>query len=96
MRDEWNTTAGRKVRAMCWKRDREQKARCWICGGVIDYTLKPSSTPEAWEPDHVLPRVRHPRLTLDPTNIKAAHRKCNRSRHDRATLHGLGKPSREW
>lgn len=96
MADKWSTTAGKKVRAMCWRRDREAKAPCWICGQPIDYTAAPSSTPDSWEPDHYLPRSRHPEYALDPSNIRPSHKKCNRSRSNNATLHGLGNRSRRW
>ena len=73
--NKWSTTAGKRVRALCWRRDREAKAPCWICGQPIDYTAAPSST---------------------PANIRPAHKKCNRSRSNNATLHGLGNRSRRW
>ena len=37
MQDAWNSTAGRKVRARCFDRDRRRGARCIWCGGAIDY-----------------------------------------------------------
>lgn len=77
----------------------EVGARCWICGGRIDYAAKPQ-TPFAYEPDHVEPVERRPDLAYELSNIRPSHCKCNRSRGD-GTVHvgkkkGLGKPSRDW
>ena len=96
MADQWHSRRGRSVRALCWRRDREDKPACWICGEPIDYTAAPSSTPDSWEPDHRLPRKEHPELVLDPTNIVASHKRCNRSRGARAVFRGLGNRSRQW
>lgn len=70
------------IRKLAWKRDRDAKAVCHICGLPIDYFLAPSSTPEAYEPDHVIPVSKRPDLELDLNNIAASHRRCNRSRGD--------------
>ena len=96
MVDKWNTADGRKVRLQCWRRDKAANAPCWICKDPIDYTLKPSSHPDAWEPDHYLDRKKHPELALDPNNIRASHCRCNRSRQAKAGLANLGNQSRDW
>lgn len=96
MVDKWNSADGQKVRLQCFKRDKAANAPCWICHDPIDYTRKPSSHPDAWEPDHYLDRKSHPELALDPNNIRASHCRCNRSRKTKASIANLGKPSRDW
>lgn len=88
-----------RLRMACYRRDKAAGAECWICRGAygpIDYDAKPSSSPLAYEPDHIHPRATHPELELVADNIAASHVKCNRARGKRAVLHALGKPSREW
>lgn len=53
-------------------------------------------TPDAWEPDHVLPVATHPELAFDPGNIKPSHCSCNRARGKKKNDNGLGLPSRIW
>lgn len=86
-----------QVRQLAWNRDRKARTVCHICGQPIDYSLKPSSDPEAWEPDHVLPVSKYPELELDLKNIKASHMRCNRARGD-DSYHNLdiGMQSRVW
>lgn len=85
------------VRRMAWDRDRKSRAPCHICGMPIDYSLPPSSTDDAWEPDHIQPVALRPELELDLANISASHRHCNRARHDGKTgENDLGKRSRIW
>ena len=85
------------VRKLAWDRDRKARAVCHICGQPIRYDLKPSSDPESWEPDHVLPVSKYPELELDLKNIKASHMRCNRARGD-DSYHNLdiGMQSRIW
>ena len=90
------TQTWRKLRLQCFKRDKANDARCTICGGRIDYSAKPSTTPESWEPDHRLSVKHHPELAEVPENVLASHKSCNRSKGDRAGLNNLGAPSREW
>ena len=85
-----------KVRALAWDRDRRTRAPCHICGERIDYTLKPSSAPLAWEPDHLIPFSKAPELELDLTNIAASHKRCNRQRGDGAQDLAIGRRSRIW
>ena len=86
-----------RVRALAWDRDRRARAVCHICGQPIDYFVKPSSTPDSYEPDHIVPVSKRPDLELDLNNIKASHRRCNRTRGD--GIRGpkdLGVQSRDW
>ena len=85
------------IRKMAWDRDRKARAVCHICGQPIDYSLPPSSGPEAWEPDHVIPVSKRPDLELDLNNILASHTRCNRSRGDGENgENALGMRSRVW
>ena len=84
------------VRRLAWERDRKNRAPCHICGERIDYGLKPSSAPLAWEPDHLQPFSRAPELELDLNNIAAAHMRCNRQRGDGKGDNALGQRSRIW
>lgn len=88
----WNT-----VRRMVWDRDRKAQAPCHICGQPINYHLDPSSAPDAWEPDHLIPVARAPELELDMRNIAASHMRCNRARGDGTNGENvLGMQSRIW
>lgn len=84
------------IRKQAWDRDRQARAVCHICGERIDYSLKPSSAPLAWEPDHILPVSRAPELELDLNNIKASHTRCNRQRGAGTGDNALGQRSRIW
>lgn len=83
------------IRRIAWERDRKNKAVCHICMQPIDYTLPPSSTEDAWEPDHIIPFSVRPELELDLNNIAASHRHCNRARCSNDLI-GLGPQSRVW
>jgi len=85
-----------KVTAACYRRDRKANAPCWICGQPIDYSVKRSSTDDAWEGDHRFPRSTHPELADEPANILPAHRRCNRARQAKAGVTQLGTRSRDW
>lgn len=85
------------IRRLAWDRDRREGAVCHICGMPIDYTLPPSSAPDAWEPDHILPVAKRPDLELDLRNIAASHMRCNRARGDGTNgENALGMRSRIW
>lgn len=71
------------------------KAPCWLCGQPIDYSL-PFGDREALELDHVKPRKTHPHLTLDRSNCRPSHSRCNRARGAGAPGPGLGEPSEDW
>ena len=85
----------RNVRLLAWERDRKAKAVCGICGQPIDYSLPPSSTPDSWEPDHIIPVSINNEQELDLNNIRASHRSCNRARNNRGIVN-IGKTSRIW
>lgn len=86
-----------RVRSQAWDRDRRAKAPCHICAQAIDYSVAPSSTPESWEPDHLIPVSKAPELELDLSNVRASHRRCNRSRGDGTNgENALGMQSRVW
>ena len=69
MRAGRDTATWRKLRLQCYKRDKANASRCWICGGEIDYAAKPSTTPESWEPDHRHSVSTHPELAEVPENV---------------------------
>lgn len=86
------------IRSLAWGRDKASRAPCHICGQPIDYLLEPSSCPDAYEPDHLIPVAKNPDLELDLNNVAAAHRRCNRARGDgqRNMENTLGMRSRIW
>ena len=86
------------VRRMAWERDRKTRACCHICGEPIDYFVAPSSTPDSYEPDHILPVSLRPDLELDLKNVAPAHRRCNSQRGDGSQIAGndVGMHSRIW
>ena len=91
-----DTQSWRKLRLQCFRRDKAANAVCHICGQPIDYSLKPSSCPDAWEPDHRLPVDTHPELAEIPSNILPSHQRCNRSKGKKAGITNLGNRSRAW
>ena len=94
-RDPRGTKRWQKLRANLYERDRRACSPCWICGQPIDYRA-PSGTPDAWEPDHVLPVSTRPDLAYDPGNRRPAHCSCNRARGKKGNTNDLGSPSRAW
>ena len=84
------------LRRQCFERDKAANAECWIGKHPINYSVKPSSTPDSYEPDHYMPVATHPELALVPENIRPSCRKCNRARRNRAGIDNLGKRSRMW
>lgn len=95
-RDPRQTPAWRRMREQCFRRDRAKDAVCWLCGQPIDYSVRPSTTPDSYEPDHYHTVRDHPELALLPENVRPAHKSCNRSRGTRAGTSPLGTPSRQW
>ena len=83
------------TRRLAWDRDRKARAVCHICGEPINYSIPPSSAPDAWEPDHLIPFAKRPDLELDLTNVAPSHCRCNRLRGD-GTYNDLGRQSRVW
>ena len=85
------------IRAQAWNRDKKVRAVCHICGEPIDYFVPPSSTPDSYEPDHLIPVSLRPDLELDLTNIAPSHRRCNRQRGDGTNgTNVIGERSRKW
>ena len=85
------------IRAQAWNRDKKVRAVCHICGEPIDYFVPPSSTPDSYEPDHLIPVSLRPDLELDLTNIAPSHRRCNRQRGDGTNgTNTIGERSRRW
>lgn len=85
-----------RVRQQAWDRDRRNRAVCHICGERIDYSLKPSSAPLSWEPDHLVPVTKAPHLELDLNNVAASHMRCNRQRGSGSGDGAIGQRSRIW
>lgn len=88
--------AWKRLRRECFERDKKRNARCVHCGQVIDYSVKPSSTDDSYEPDHKLTVIKHPELALLPENVQPSHRRCNRERRNKAGINTLGKRTRNW
>ena len=87
----------KRIRRLAWDRDRKSRGVCHICGQPIDYSLQPSSGPNAWEPDHLVPVSKAPDLELDLANIAPSHARCNRRRGDGTNgENALGMQSRVW
>ena len=85
------------VRRMAWNRDRKARAPCHICGQPIDYDVEPSSMPDAWEPDHLVPVSKRPELELDLANVAPSHMRCNRGRgNGKNGENDLGMRSKIW
>ena len=66
-RDEWHTAQYQANRTLVLARDTD----CWICG-------HPPRAGDPMEPDHVLAVADGGDSTV--TNMRAAHRSCNRAR----------------
>lgn len=85
------------VRKAAWNRDRKARTPCHICGQAIDYLAEPSTSPDSWEPDHVIPVSKRPDLELDLSNIAPSHMRCNRARGDGINgENDMGMASRIW
>lgn len=85
------------IRQMAYDRDRKLNAVCWWCRQPINYIVKPSSMPDAYEADHKIPVSKRPELELDLNNIAPSHMRCNRSRGDGTNGENvLGMQSRIW
>ena len=64
---------------------RRRRLPCWLCGH-----------PNAFSADHVQPLSTHPHLAEVESNLRAAHRRCNLGRGNRAPALSIGEPSRRW
>lgn len=71
---------GRTWRTLAARMRVELPPVCWICGQGIDLSLDGQRDPMAWTLDHVLPVATHPHLAEEPSNLRAAHRRCNSSK----------------
>jgi 5-methylcytosine-specific restriction endonuclease McrA len=89
--------AGRTTRRfkLLARKLRAARRPCWLCGQPIDYSL-PRDDPQAFTVDHALPRSTHPHLAEEPTNLRAAHARCNKSRGTTDPKPGIGSTSRDW
>ena len=96
IKDPRGTPAWQRLRLECFARDRDKNAVCVHCGQPIDYSVKPSSTNDAYEPDHRIDVATRPELALIPENVVPSHRHCNRARGRKAGINNLGRRTREW
>jgi 5-methylcytosine-specific restriction endonuclease McrA len=94
--DPRSTPQWQRLRVECFERDRARNAPCHLCGQAIDYRLKPSSSPNAYEADHIRDVDTHPELALLPENVAASHRRCNRARGKKAGIDNIGNRTRDW
>lgn len=78
---------------------RQVKARrepCCRCGQTIDLTLT-WPDPASFSVDHYPhPLSTHPHLAEDPSNLRAAHLKCNQSAGDQGAGVGAVTTSESW
>jgi len=95
-RDPRSTSAWERLRLECYARDRDRNAVCVHCGQPIDYSVRPSSTDDSYEPDHRVDVAKHPEYALLPENVQPSHRRCNRARGNRAGINNLGRRTRDW
>ncbi len=80
-----------------WKRQLQRAADSSAIAGA--YALSQSGgadDPNAFTLDHVKPLSLYPDLAEVETNQRAAHRRCNLGRGNRAPALSLGEPSRRW
>jgi 5-methylcytosine-specific restriction endonuclease McrA len=82
-----------------WRRLRAQVLElghpCWICGHPIDRAL-PAQHPMSATVDHIIPRAIAPHLSLDPTNLRAAHKRCNSRKGKKLVSDQVSNTSRIW
>jgi 5-methylcytosine-specific restriction endonuclease McrA len=76
---------------------RNSRAPCGICGQAIDYRLA-WPDPDSFSVDHIVPLSHAPHLAEEPSNLRAAHLRCNQSKADDLDdpEDRLGTPSRNW
>lgn len=90
-----STRRGVKLTAEFRAECEEANAPCWLCGLPIDYEAGPNEE-DAFERDHFFPVSTHPDLQDDPENFRAAHRRCNQVRGNKAPRPGVGRTSVDW
>lgn len=95
MADEWGNRAGKDLGKRFKAHCQDLGAACWLCGQPIDYGAPPQ-TPDAFEPDHAVPRDIAPELALDWDNLRPAHCSCNRARGKRDVPLPIGPHTRAW
>ena len=95
-KDPRGTPAWKRLRLECFERDKARNAPCVHCGQPIDYTVQPSSTDDAYEPDHRIDVASRPEFALIPENVQPSHRRCNRARGNKAGINNLGRRTRNW
>ena len=96
MSDPRWSPAWKRLRVQCYERDKARHAVCVHCGQPIDYEAQPSTTDDSYEPDHRVTVESHPEYALLPENVQPSHKKCNRSRGNRAGINNLGRRTRDW
>jgi len=74
---------------------RLQRRPCCICHQPIDYTLD-YPDPDSFSVEHVHDWATHPHLREDPTNLDAAHLRCNTTQGRHRPRPGIGATSRDW
>ena len=95
MSDPRWTPAWKRLRLECFARDRDANAVCVHCRQPIDYSVKPSSTDDSYEPDHKYDVANHPEWALLPENVQPSHRRCNRARGNKAGINNLCRRTRD-
>ena len=65
MSDPRWSPAWKRLRIQCYERDKARHAVCVHCGQAIDYSAKPSTTDDSYEPDHRLTVDARPSTTDD-------------------------------
>ena len=82
-----------------WRKLRaDQKAKrlpCWLCGQPIDYDAD-KDNPDSFTVDHEKLRSTHPHLAEEPSNLRSAHARCNKTRGASAPTPVIGVTSRNW
>lgn len=73
---------------------RMQRRPCCICHQPIDYNAK-WPDPDSFSVEHIKGWATHPELREDPSNLDAAHLRCNTSKQAKKKP-GLGQTSRNW
>ncbi|MDN4645373.1 HNH endonuclease [Arthrobacter sp. PsM3] len=68
---------------------------CWICEQPINYNAGPDND-DSFSVDHFKPRSTHRHLAEEPSNLRSAHLRCNKSRGDRDVKPGLGFVAQTW
>lgn len=73
----------------CWL---HAVGQCVLKGRPIDYNAPPQ-TAAAFELDHAQPLATHPELAYEPSNFRASHSVCNRTRGAKTVHIGNVRPT---